>query len=371
MKNQNKKKDSVLPRIIAIIIMVLVFSIVKNANTTKPIVDNSEPTLQHNSNYEGKEVDDEGNYIGAQESKPNKKPSVVDEDKKQEQTEEKPTDVKPVGKDMVVHYLNIGQGDAIFIELNDKTMLIDGGNPGDGPGIEKYIRARGHSKIDMMMGSHPHADHIGGLPYLVENMEVGEIYLPRTETKHTPTTKIYESLLVNIKNKGLKIKSPGVGDVIYDEGPAKITVVNSRTNAHNLNDYSIATKLDYGDTSYMFAGDLEAGGEKDLLNEFKHSLDVDVYKSNHHGSNTSSTHEFLKAMSPDDVVIQVGQGNRYGHPHKEVIVRYNMFNMNIYRNDLDGTVISVSDGNKQTIYKDVTPADTTLKKWDGKINFPQ
>lgn len=238
-----------------------------------------------------------------------------------------------------VHFLDVGQGDSIFIELPDeKTMLIDAGENYHGEGIINYIDDCGYSKIDYLVATHPHADHIGSMGYIVRNMDIGSVYMP----KAAANTKTYENLLESISDKGLKITSAKAGLTIAEESDYIINVVAPVTiDESNLNNSSAVIKLTYKNNSFLFTGD----AEKKELETITDDISADVLKVGHHGSNTSTTEEFLYEVRPTYAVISVGEGNEYGHPHKETLRLLEEFNCELYRTDIDKTVVFSSDGN--------------------------
>lgn len=241
--------------------------------------------------------------------------------------------------DLVVHYLDVGQGDSIFIELpSSETMLIDAGVSGLGEGIVDYINDCGYSKIDYLVATHPHADHIGSMAYVVENMHIGEIYMPKVST----TTRTYEKLLTAISDKGLKIKSAHSGMSIADESDFSIDVLGPVTiDEDSLNNCSVLLKITHKNNKFLFIGD----AEKQELGTVNADLSADVLKVGHHGSRTSTTEDLLERVDPSIAVISLGKDNDYGHPHKSTINLLNKFNVATYRTDEDGTIIMSSDGN--------------------------
>lgn len=237
-----------------------------------------------------------------------------------------------------VHFLDVGQGDSIFIELPDeKTMLIDAGENYHGEGIKNYIGDCGYSKIDYLVATHPHADHIGSMGYIVRNMDIGSVYMP----KAAANTKTYENLLESISDKGLKITSAKAGLTIAEESDYTINVVAPVTiDEDNLNNSSAVIKLTYKDNTFLFTGD----AEKKELETITYDISADILKVGHHGSTTSTTEEFLNAVNPSYAVISAGEGNSYGHPHKETLDLLEEFNCKVYRTDIDKTVVFSSDG---------------------------
>ena len=237
-----------------------------------------------------------------------------------------------------VHFLDVGQGDSIFIELTDgKSMLIDASTAEYGEGIADYIKDNGYSKIDYLVATHPHADHIGGMQDVVEQLEIGEIYMPKASS----TTKTYKNLLKAIKAKGNKINTAKAGNTIYSDSSLGIDILAPNSDSYEeINDYSVVIKLVYGSKSFLFTGDAEKLSE----NEITADVSADVLKVGHHGSSTSSSDKFIKRVNPEYAVISCGEGNSYGHPHKETIKTLNKYDVEIFRTDTMGTIIAQTDG---------------------------
>lgn len=240
---------------------------------------------------------------------------------------------------ITVHYLDVGQADSIFIELEDnKTMLIDAGELEDSDYIIDYIDNLGYNKINFLVATHPHADHIGGMQKVVKNFEVDNVYMPKALTN----TKTYENLLKEIDNKNLKIKTAKAGVTIVDDDNLDIDIIAPNSNTYeDLNNYSACIKLTYQNITYLFMGDAESLSE----NEIKTDIKADVLKVGHHGSDTSSSVSFLKKVNPSYAIISVGEDNSYNHPKKEVLDRLKKVGATIYRTDLNGNIIVKTDGN--------------------------
>lgn len=249
---------------------------------------------------------------------------------------------KPI-KELKVHFIDVGQGDSILIQTPaGQNMLIDAGSNSKGNAVKEYLKEQGVSKIDVLVGTHPHEDHIGGLDVIIDNFDIDSIYMP----KINHTTKTYEDVLLAVKRKGLKIKSAKTGMIIPLEGvDAQILAPEENLQSSNLNDYSIVIKLTYGNTSFLFQGDAEELTEKAILNAML-PIKADVIKIGHHGSLTSSLSEYIKAVNPSRAIIMVGKNNQYGHPSKEVLNRLLDNKIKVYRTDIDGTIIIKSDGRR-------------------------
>ena len=237
-----------------------------------------------------------------------------------------------------VHYLDVGQGDSIFIELpNNETILIDAAESYQSEKIINYLKNLNYQKIDYVIGTHPHTDHIGGLKDIINTFEIGKIYMPKVVS----TTKTYESLLMAIKDKNLKINTAKAGPSIIDTDTLKINILapNSETYTE-LNNYSVVTKITYGTTKFLFMGDAEKLSE----NEIKENVSADVIKIGHHGSNTSSNIDFIKKVNAKYGIISVGLNNKYNLPKEETIKNWENSGTKIYLTSINGTIRASSDG---------------------------
>lgn len=257
---------------------------------------------------------------------------------------------------LTVHYLDVGQADSILIQSpTGKTMLIDAGNNGDSTTIKNYLKKLNIKNIDVLLATHPHEDHIGGMAEIVNSYTIGKIYMPKAVT----TTKTYNDMLTAIKAKGLKVTAVTAGVVIDLDSTLKlIMLAPNATEYKDLNNYSAVIKLTYSKTSFLFTGDAEAMSEKEMLDK-KYDVGADVLKVAHHGSNSSSSVAFLKAVAPKHAIISVGKDNDYGHPDKTILDRFAVAKINVYRTDLAGTIIATSDGNTVTVNKTVAQVTNT------------
>lgn len=242
---------------------------------------------------------------------------------------------------LVIHYIDVGQGDATFIELpNNETMLIDAGEKEYEDKVLNYIEDLKYKKVDYVIGTHPHSDHIGGLKNIIDNLEIGKVYLPKASN----TSKTYINLLKSISNKGLKVTTAKAGETVIDSDnlSVKILAPNS-SNYSSLNDYSIVLRIVYKNRSFIFMADAEVLSENEILNS-GFEVKSDVIKVGHHGSNTSSGVKFLNKVMPSYAIISVGVDNSYYHPHPSILKRYKKLGSKVYRTDEEGNIILISDG---------------------------
>lgn len=263
--------------------------------------------------------------------------------------DEMPSEVALGISNIKVFYLNVGQGDSEFIEFpNGQTMLIDASTNEYGQAICGFISSIGHSKIDYLVATHPHADHIGGMNSVLSNFEIGTLYMPNVSTN----TKTYENFLSLILEKNINVieTTPGY-TILSDNGLSVDILAPLNTKYSGLNNYSAVIKIVYGNTSFLFMGDAESESEDEMLAQYSVSeLNANVIKLGHHGSSTSSLPNFIQAVSPQTAVISCGADNKYGHPTEETLNTLSQFGITTYRTDMNGNVIIESDGN-QLIYK--------------------
>lgn len=262
------------------------------------------------------------------------------------------------------HFIDVGQGDAILIELpNKENMLIDAGNNTSGEKVVNYIKRKDIDTINYLIGSHPHADHIGGLDDVINSFKIGKIYMP--QVNHT--TKTYEDVLLAIDAKGKKIKAAKQGLVILEDKELKAEILSPISNNYeNLNNWSVVVKLDYKNISFLFTGDAEEKVEKQLINSGI-NIKSQVYKVAHHGSDTSNNNNFLEKINPQVSVISVGSTNSYGHPSSSVINELIKIDSNIFRTDKQGTILISSDG-ETTIDYNKEPLPLKSKEDKNKSN---
>lgn len=247
-----------------------------------------------------------------------------------------------------VHYLDVGQGDSEFIELpSGKTMLIDAANAEDGKKIGDYIRYLGYSRIDYLVATHPHVDHIGGMEYIVNQFEIGNVYMSDAST----STQTFMKLLTAIDKKNIPTIEAKAGVAIDDDLCEIKFLAPDGGEYDGLNNYSAVLKIVYKNTSFLFMGD----AEKEEEDRISGDVSADVIKIGHHGSSSSSGESFIRRVNPKYAVISCGKGNSYGHPHSETVALLNYLNINILRTDELGTIIAESGGENILINKDISP----------------
>lgn len=242
---------------------------------------------------------------------------------------------------LTVTWLDVGQGDAAVIQCGGQSMLIDGGKPEKSSYIYAWLQQHGLSYLDVIVATHVDADHIGGLSGALNYASVGTAYCPVT----TGTTETFQSFVKYLEQRGKQITVPTAGET-FALGGAQVQILGPLHSAEDSNDNSIVLKVSFGATSFLFTGDAERAEEQDLLNAGV-NLQSTVLKVGHHGSDTSTSYPFLRAVAPQYAVISVGAGNSYGHPTEAVLSRLRDAGVTTFRTDMQGEITAVSDG--QTI----------------------
>lgn len=235
-----------------------------------------------------------------------------------------------------VHFLDVGQGDSIFIELPDgRTMLIDAGEKGKGGAVADYVRGEGHEALDIVVATHPHSDHIGGLPAVFSELEVRSVYAPDKAAE----SQAYKSFIAAVAAEGLTLTSAVAGAMPVDTELLDVTVLSPAAGAvyTDVNDYSVVLLLTYRDWDFLFTGDAGSGVLLSSVNSA-----AEVVKLSHHGSVTGVSAALLEVLRPMWAVISCGAGNSYGHPHQSVLEL--LSDVTVLRTDIDGTVTAVCDG---------------------------
>ena len=239
---------------------------------------------------------------------------------------------------LYVHYIDVGQGDAELVCSNGEYMLIDGGEPSASDTLTDYLSSLGVTRLSYVICTHGHADHCGGLSAVVESFKVDEVFI----SPYGSDAAAYAEFLDAVRDAGLDAEAPDMG-VKYRLGEAQFEFLGPVEDHKNVNDDSLVLRLVYGDTSFLFTGDMTAKAEKELINDGV-SVRCDVLKVGHHGSSGSSCSQFLYEAQPKIAVISCADGNKYGHPHEETLSRLRDADVTVYRTDVDGSVVIFSDG---------------------------
>lgn len=346
-KKTNKKslrKIVIIPLIVFVLLLGVAALVSINFNSNSIIKEDI-------NNLEGKKVSDvtpEQTKIEA--DTPEEIPVVTDE---------------TTGLPLIVSFINVGQGDSILIQSpNGKNMLIDAGGSTTQTYVHNYLKGKNIKKIDVLVATHPHSDHIGGMEYIIDNFDIGLIYMP----KATTSTKTYEDLLTKIKSKDLLINTAKAGVTIdLDKDLIIKMIAPIGTSYEYLNDYSAVIKITYKNTSFLFVGDAQNESEQEMLISGV-NLKSDVLKVGHHGSSTTTSVNFLNAVSPKFAVISVGKENSYGHPSQSTLDKLNAYGVSVYRTDESGTIVLTSDGQNLTTNASVSSYNSQVTPQNTVIN---
>ena len=268
------------------------------------------------------------------------------------------------GSSFAVHFIDVGQADAALVVCDGHYMLIDGGNAADSDLIYAYLKEQGASHLDYMVATHAHEDHIGGLPGALNYAQVDTALSPVTQG----STQVFENLVqyLSAQHKSLTVPQPGDSFAL---GSAQVEILGPVKEYDDTNDTSIVLRVDYGQTSFLFTGDMEREAEEDLL-EAGARLDATVLKVGHHGSETSTSYPFLREVLPEYAVISVGEDNSYGHPDESTLSRLRDAQVQVYRTDLQGTIIAASDGTSVTFQTEKAtsiPTNPTQPQGEGYV----
>lgn len=271
-------------------------------------------------------------------------PETPEEPEAPEEPTEEVTAPTATGEtDFSILFLDVGQADSMLITCGDAHMLVDGGNVADSSLVASVLQARDIDYLDYVVCTHAHEDHVGGLPGALHVAQAGTILAPVTAADNKPFTDFAEAAAA----QGVAITVPEP-DTTYALGDAAVQVLGPRQDYDDPNDTSLVLMVTYGETRFLLTGDMESGAEKDLL-EAGCDLQADLLKVGHHGSSTSTSYVFLNAVMPQYAVIQVGKDNDYGHPSDDVLSRLRDADAAVYRTDLQGDILAVSDGETITV----------------------
>lgn len=246
-----------------------------------------------------------------------------------------------------IHVLDVGNADCILVRQGETTMLIDAGEKGDSDEILEYFRYHGIKKLDVIVATHAHADHVGSMAKIIRTLPVGQMVLAYMPEKHTPTSATYISMLEALDEHEVPVveAEPGLG---FTLGSAYVQVLAPIEEDADANAMSVVTYLTFGEKHFLFMGDAEKDVEKQIL-KAGYPIKADAIKVGHHGSKTASTVDFLRRVDPDYAIVTCGEKNSYGHPHPEALGRLANQDVEIYRSDLHGNLLFTSDGETITV----------------------
>lgn len=246
-----------------------------------------------------------------------------------------------VKENFSVLFIDVGQADSVLIRNGNYNMLIDAGNNEDGEKLVNYFKSLGIEEFTYVFATHPHEDHIGGMDDIINNFKIDNYYM----SNKLSTTKTFMDVLDALDGCNLKYTVPNKGDTLK-LGDANIKVIYPGDDKSNINDSSIVLKITYGKNSFLLTGDATSNVERKIYNE---DIKSDVLKVAHHGSSYSSTDVFLDRVKPYYAVISVGKNNIYNHPSNKTLEKLNKRNIKVYRTDLDGTIVFISDGDNLSV----------------------
>jgi competence protein ComEC len=258
-----------------------------------------------------------------------------------------------VNGDCIVHFIDIGQGDATLVQIGDTNSLIDTGTSAHYDDLSEYLDNQNVDEIDNLIVTHPDADHMGSAYKVIEDYQIEHFYTSNT----TNSSQAYTKMIQALKKKSIEKEVLSAGDSIDLGEGSEANLLGPIGSTDDKNESSLVIRLDYGDTSFLFTGDTTARMEN-KMNE-KYDIDVDVLKVSHHGSDTASGVMFVRDTSPIYSVISVGANNSYGHPDKNVLRRLEKYTTGeVLRTDQKGSIQIVSDGKELS----VTTGDGTSTK---------
>ncbi|HHV24377.1 MAG TPA: PGF-pre-PGF domain-containing protein [Methanosarcina sp.] len=253
-------------------------------------------------------------------------------------------------ENLTVHFIDVGQGDSILVQYGDKDMLIDAGERGTGDDVAEYIKRKGVTSLDYVVATHPHADHIGGMSDILKTFPIGQFL----DSGYPHTSGTYEYMLETIDSNNIPFTTVKRGDKIDFASGIVVEVLNPGSSyfTDDLNQNSVVLKITDGSVSFLLMGDAGIEAEGAIVKD-GYNVDADILKVGHHGSITSSGKTFISAVSPAVSIIEVGTGNKYGHPHAEVLETLQKAST-VYRTDVDGTVTVTTDGSAYTLTTEKT-----------------
>ncbi|QTM98990.1 MBL fold metallo-hydrolase [Sediminibacillus dalangtanensis] len=243
---------------------------------------------------------------------------------------------------MQVHFIDVGQADATLFLFGSYKILLDAGD-WDNKDVVDYLHSQGISQIDIAIGTHPDADHIGQLDKVVSQFEVGEVWM----SGNTSTSDTYQRVMEAIDSTQTGYEEPRMGD-IFDIGDLQVEVLYPASISGETNQESLAFKMSYGDIDFIFTGDAEKAQEQEMIDSAT-NLEAEILQLGHHGSNTSTSQAFLEAVSPELSIYSAGNENQYGHPHQEVIDRVRNVGADLYGTDAHGTIMVTTDGSSYQV----------------------
>lgn len=246
---------------------------------------------------------------------------------------------------LFVHFIDVGQGDSTLLESAGEFVLIDAGEKDCGNAVVNYIKSRGAESLKYIIATHPHSDHVGGLATVIDSIDAENFITVETDQ----STGTWLDVLDAVDQHDLNYIDAEPG-ATYSFGESSFTILGPLSDSYSgYNNYSVVTKVECGDMRFMLTGDAETQSEREMVNSGA-DLSADVLKCGHHGSSTSSSAVFLKAVRPTYAIISCGANNEYGHPHQETLKKLSFLGCPVMRTDQLGTIIAVTDGKTVDFY---------------------
>lgn len=305
------------------------------SDSTKEVDQQSSDTKKDTSTASKKQTTSDKDSDTTKEQ-PNKQATQKKPTKKQQTTSRKKLD------NLEVHYIDVGQADATLFTFGDKAILYDTGDWKRNDTVQ-YLKAKNITKLDLVIISHPHADHIGQLAEMMQTFDIDEVWM----TGHEHTSNVTENALQAVLDSKANYVEPRTGET-FKVGDMKLAVTHPKTITNQLNEESLSVLFTYGDIKFMFTGDADQAAESAMLNRHP-SLKADILQLGHHGSSTSTSNEFLNQLDPKVAIYSAGKDNSYGHPNEDVIQRVKNHDITLYGTDVNGTIVVSSDGVSYTI----------------------
>ena len=256
--------------------------------------------------------------------------------------------VEPVDSNFAIYYLDVGQSDCTIVICNNEVLMIDCGTFNQLNTIRQSLRTLEIDTIDYMVITHQHDDHMGSATEIIDDWKVENFIMPRLSQSNNVTSKTYNVLINTVDSQNIN-KIPAQDIDSFMLGEALVEILSPTVQSNNLNNMSVVLKITYGGTEFLFQGDAETKIENDLLRS-DYDIDVDVLKSGHHGSKTSSSEKYLDVVTPKVAIISSGAGNNYGHPNGNILERLESDDIPTFVTSLDGDITVSSDGEKITVY---------------------
>lgn len=251
--------------------------------------------------------------------------------------------------ELQVHFIDVGNADCILVRQNDHNLLIDAGETRHDALLLDYFNRHGIDQLDLVIATHPHADHIGAMPAIIEHIPIERFVLSYMPEGQEPTTWVYTAMLEALNKRSVPVDEAKAG-AEYELGTAKVQILSpsfTPETVEDANEISVVTRITFGEHAFLFTGDAVVEAEAQMI-AAGGSLDADVLKVAHHGSKTATSPAFVKAVSPTYAVITCGE-NDYGHPNDEIVSRLIGVGAKIYRSDQHGDIVFVSDGQNLSV----------------------